>query len=83
MRFIEYIYIEEFYNLRDICWSGAQQRLDEIEENNLEEEFMDYLRDNFFDDGEYTYTINELNDFIWFECDKWIDAHKGDNEYEI
>lgn len=80
MRFIEYIYIEEFYNLRDVCWSGAQQRLDEIEENNLEDEFMDYLRDNFFDDGEYT--ITELNDFIWFDCDEWLEQHIGREDYD-
>ena len=64
--------IDDFYDLRDICWSGAIQRLDEIEELGLEDEFMDYLLENFMD-AEYTTT--DLNDFIWFECDDWIEEH--------
>lgn len=78
MRFIEYIDITTFSDLQSQCWSGALSRLREIEENDLEDEFMDYLRDNFFDDGEHTLT--ELNDFIWFECDDWIDEHKESDE---
>ena len=78
LKFVEYHYIDNINDLYDICWSGALQRLNEICENNLEDEFMEYLDENFFIDGDYTTT--ELNDFIWFECDDWIEEHKGDNE---
>ena len=74
---IETIEITDFYNLRDMCWSGAIQRLDEIEELGLEDEFMDYLFENFAD-AEYTST--DLNDFIWFECDDWIEEHKESDD---
>lgn len=80
MRFIEEKFVEDFYDLYRICWSGARDRLYEIEENNLEDEFMEYLRENFFEDGDYTTT--DLNDFIWFECDDWIEEHKENDEDE-
>ncbi len=74
MRFIEEKFVEDFNDLYRICWSGARDRLDEIFNNDLEEEFMEYLRENFFEDRDYTTT--DLNDFIWFECDDWIEEHK-------
>lgn len=81
MRFIEEIYVENFNDLYYFCWSGAIDRLDEIYNNDLEEEFMEYLRENFFEDGDYTTT--DLNDFIWFECDDWIEEHKRSDEDDV
>ena len=76
MRFIEYVDIASFSDLQAQCWSGALSRLREIEENDLEDEFMDYLKENFFDYEDRNYELSELNDFIWFECDDWIEEHK-------
>lgn len=67
--------INNFYDLRDLCWSGALQRLDEIEELGLEDEFMYYLQEIFCDE---TPSLTDINDFIWFECDDWIEEHKGE-----
>ena len=74
MTFIEYIEINTFRELQNQCWGGAIQRLDEIEELGIEDEFMDYLEQGFMSDEPYTLT--DLNDFIWFECDDWIEEHK-------
>ena len=59
--FIETNTINDFSDLQMFCWSGAQSRLDEIEELGLE-------------------NITDINDFIWFECDEWIEEHKEENE---
>lgn len=72
--------IESFYWLENNCWSGALDRLKEIRENGLEDEFMEYLQ-TFFD---YSFdeipTMTELNDFIWFEVDDWIKEMKEEIE---
>lgn len=66
--------IDDFYDLMDLCWSGALDRLKEIEELGLQDVFFDYLESVF----EYeTYTLTNINDFIWFEVDDWIEEHKG------
>lgn len=70
--------VESFWWLENNCWSGALERLKEIKENGLEDEFMDFLQIMFF----YSYsaeeeipTMTELNDFIWFNCDEWIEKN--------
>lgn len=35
--------VESFWWLENNCWSGALDRLKEIRENGLEDEFMAYL----------------------------------------
>ena len=69
--------INNFCDLQNLCWSGALQRLDEIEELDLEDEFMDYLQEIFCDE---TPSLTDINDFIWFECDDWIEEHKGEED---
>ena len=83
MRFIEYVDISTFSDLKAECWSGAIARLREIEELGIEDEFMDYLEENFFDYEDKNYELSELNDFIWFECDDWIDEHKEKDDEDI
>ena len=72
--------IDTFDELYYLCWSGAIQRLDEIRDLDLEDEFMTYLEDMFI----YSYndkpTLTDINDFIWFEVDDWIEEHKGGEE---
>lgn len=59
--------INDFYDLMENSWSGAIDTLRDIENANLEEEFMENLENVYFL-GE-TPTDTELNDFIWFERD--------------
>lgn len=71
--------IDSFYDLYDLCWSGAIARLDEIAENDLEDLFMEYLEEQLCN-GFDTHTLTEINDFIWFECDEWIEENtKNEN----
>lgn len=79
MQVITIMDIDTFSDLKYYCWSGAIDRLNEIEENDLEDEFMEYLEEQF-DLNDTEYTMTNLNDFIWFECDKWIEEHKKSNE---
>ena len=77
--------IESFWWLENNCWSGALDRLKEIRENGLEDEFMDYLQ-MYFDMGvgEEIPTMTELNDFIWFDLDGGSSAYVSGNiaDYE-
>lgn len=70
--------IDTFDELYDLCWSGAIQRLDEIRDLNLKDEFMEYLSDRLSYSKDLTLT--DINDFIWFDCDEWIEEHKGGEE---
>ena len=72
--------IDTFDELYNLCWSGALQRLDEIRDLDLKDEFMEYLSDILSYSKELTLT--DINDFIWFDCDEWIEEHKGGEENE-
>lgn len=69
--------IDSFWELEDLCWSGAEYTLNRIKENDMEDEFMDYLSDIFYGDEDVTLTT--INDFIWFESDM-IFEHLGIEE---
>lgn len=65
------MYIKDDYNFADLqkrCWSGAINTLNTIEENDKEEELMQLLDDNFWNEVP---TMTEVNDFLWFE-DEYI-----------
>ena len=64
-----------FEELKDACWSGAEDTLNNIEEANFEDDFMDYLEDVFYDE---TPTIMQVNDFIRFECSEWLEDKLGE-----
>ena len=68
--------IDTFDELYNLCWSGALQRLDEIRDLDLEDEFMEYLSDILSYSKDLTLT--DINDFIWFEVEEWIEEHKGE-----
>lgn len=74
--------IETFDELKELCWSGASDRLDEIEELGLQDEFMKYLTSMFEYTPDMWITETDINDFIWFECDDWIEQHKEKGEEE-
>ena len=58
--------INDFYELEEMCWSGAVDTLNDIIEANKEDEFMNFLEMVFCDDVP---TDTNVNDFIWFERD--------------
>ena len=59
--------IDSFNDLMENSWSGAIDTLQDIANANLEEEFMENLKNIYFLGK--TPTDTELNDFIWFERD--------------
>ena len=58
--------INDFYALADMVWSGAVDTIKDIQNANKEDEFMNFLEMEFFEDIP---TDTEVNDFIWFERD--------------
>ena len=72
--------INDLYDLEQLCWSGARQRIAEAIDNEIDEEFFEYIKENFdFDD---MIDLTDVNDFIWFDCDTWLEEHEKDNEDE-
>lgn len=70
--------VYDLYDLRKICWSGALARIDDAIDNDLEDEFFQYICDCFeFDERT---DLTQVNDFIWFECDDWLEEHKQKEE---
>ena len=70
--------IYDFDSLKEDCWSGAIDTLNTIEEHGMENEFMSYLEDIFYNEIP---TMTEVNDFIWFE-DETIFEDLGIEEEE-
>lgn len=54
----------DFEDLRNICWCGAIDTLNTIEENGKEDWLIDLLEDVFWDEIP---TDTEVNDFLWFD----------------
>lgn len=59
--------INGFNELADMVWSGAVDTITDIQNANKEDEFMNFLEMEFFEDIP---TDTEVNDFIWFERDR-------------
>ena len=55
-----------FWELKEKSWSGAIDTLQDIENADLENAFMDLLEEIF---SERIPTDTEINDFIWFDRD--------------
>lgn len=55
-----------FEDLKNMCWSGAVDTLEEIENAEKEEELIELLESTFEDKIP---TETEINDFLWFEDD--------------
>ena len=54
----------DFGDLQDICWCGAIDTLNTIEENGKEDELIDLLGDVFCDEMP---NDTQVNDFLWFD----------------
>ena len=65
----------DFNDLKNQCWSGAEDTLKDIEDAGLEDEFMNLLEELFCDE---TPTMTEVNDYIWFEAPNWLDDVLGE-----
>jgi hypothetical protein len=79
----EPIIISNIYDLKRMCWSGAIQRIDEVLE--MSEEKQDAFLQHVIDYGELmqemdTLTTTNINDFIWFDCDDFIEELKQESE---
>lgn len=74
---IREIDIDNFDDLYEMCWSGALDRLNEARENDIEEEFFDYIVEQLQYNDYLTETT--VNDFIWFECDDWLEEHEKED----
>ncbi len=75
----EPITIYTIYDLERICWSGALDRIENVME--LSEEKQDAFLQHVIDYGELmqemdTLTTTNINDFIWFDCDDFIEELK-------
>lgn len=74
-------FIESVYDLDELCWSGARDRVLEVEEldDDKQEKFLNhvlnYIREE--EDNCQVVTTTMVNDFIWFECDGYISKLKS------
>ena len=71
--------VNDFQELKNESWSGAIPRLEEIEEQGKEQEFLALLNE-LISCSENGWTDTQLNDFIWFD-DEWYYEELG-MEYE-
>lgn len=70
--------VNDLYDLYNLCWSGALSRIDDAIENEIDGDFFEYIKENFdFDDMP---ELTAINDFIWFDCDEWLEEHKPQEE---
>lgn len=58
------------------AWSGAVSRLDRIVELGIEEEASDYIAECLGTEIDET----DLNDFLWFEMDEFIEQYEEEEE---
>lgn len=72
--------INDLYDLRDLCWSGALSRIDEAIDNEIDGEFFEYIADYFNNWTDDNIELTEVNDFIWFETDDWLEEHTRKEE---
>ena len=56
--------IGNYYELKEMLWSGALDTLEDIEKADKEQELMQHLEEVFM--GEVP-TDTEVNDYLWFE----------------
>lgn len=62
-------------------WSGAKQRVDELDYDQLQK-LGRYIEETFSYDEEAP-TDTEINDFVWFECDDFLEElMNGDDDEE-
>lgn len=71
--------IKQEMTLEDFgAWSGGKDRLDRIIELDIVEEASDYIAEVMGTEM----TETELNDFLWFEMDDFIEDYEEEEEDE-
>lgn len=65
--------IEDFEDLKKMCWGGALDRIHEIEDYDMQEVFFEYVNECL--EGFVDFKDIDINDFIWFDCDEWIEEN--------
>ena len=72
------IEINSYGKLKEMCWAGARQKLEEIERQGKEQELMDLLEQLFYEGASDT----TINDFIWFDVDSedFLNLYPEENE---
>lgn len=63
MRVCEEISFNDLFNR---CWSGATDTLETIQENDYEDELMNFLEEEFYDEVP---TLTAINDLLWFDSE--------------
>ena len=63
MRVCEEISFNDLFNR---CWSGATDTLETIQENDYENELMNFLEEEFYDEVP---TLTAINDLLWFDSE--------------
>ena len=63
--------------LLENCWAGAIDTLNKITEFDKEEELIDYLNEMY---GDNAPSIEEINDFLWFNSDSIFEDLDIDDE---
>ena len=75
--------VNSFDELMEHSWSGALDNLKMIDKYGLQDEFMSYLDEMFYDS---TPTDTEINDTLWFmenpTVEEWIAEHKNIDDIE-
>lgn len=72
--------ISNFWELENMCWSGARDVLKEIARQGKEQELMDLLEELFYEGASDT----DINDFIWFdvESEDFLNLYPEEDEEE-
>lgn len=73
-----------FNDLMNRCWSGATDTLETIQENDYEDELMNFLEEEFYDEVP---TLTAINDLLWFDSEYvferiGLDLEEEDDEDE-
>lgn len=68
----------DFYDLMNVCWSGAIDTLNTIQKHDKKEELMSLLSLDCFSEMP---DLTEVNDLLWFE-DEWIFEQLGIDDEE-
>ncbi len=74
--------IDNFYELKENCWSGAIQTLDRVEELGKQDEFLELLNDIIASYEENGIEETKLNDYIWFDAENDFKEFKGIDLWE-
>ena len=72
-------YYKEAESIDDFeWWSGAKDRIDEIRAlpEEAQQEFWDHVEE-VLGEQEEGVSETELNDFVWFDCDDFIEELKS------